>query len=103
MTVEKFSISLPSELVSELDDLAAAEGLTRSALVREAVGRYVTDHQAMTYEEVRSRRIGRAIEGMKKLQRLPWPEDKTATDLIRELREERLRRYDSLGSGSGDE
>jgi len=34
MAVDKFSISLPEELVASVDEIAAAGGLTRSAVIR---------------------------------------------------------------------
>ena len=93
MAVEKFSISLPEELVCEIDDLAKADGLTRSAIVREATSEYVAVRRSKTYEADRRRRIGQAIEGMKRMATEWGPDEKTGLEYLHELREERMQKY----------
>ena len=46
MAVDKITISLPAELVRSIDELSAREGVSRSAIVREASARYVTERAA---------------------------------------------------------
>jgi len=55
MPVDKITVSLPAELVGEIDRLAADTGLSRSAVVREATARYVTERTAA--EELARRRV----------------------------------------------
>lgn len=93
MGVEKFSISLPEELVASLDEFATEDTLTRSGLIREVVSEYVTNRRSTRYEEERRVRITRAIEGFKRLSEEWGPDERTAAELLRELREE------SLGDG----
>ncbi|MDO8963400.1 MAG: ribbon-helix-helix protein, CopG family [Coriobacteriia bacterium] len=94
MAVEKFSISLPEELVAEIDDLAKAEGVTRSGLVREATTEYVIARRSKTYEADRRRRIGTAIDGLKALSGQWGSKEKSGLEMLHELREERMCRYD---------
>jgi len=87
MAVEKFSISLPEELVTSLDEIAAEEGLTRSALIREVTSEYVTRRTSAGYEAERRRRIDSAIEGFKRVAEMWGPDDRTAVEILREFRE----------------
>jgi len=64
MAVEKFSISLPKELVSDVDALADADGLTRSALIREATVAYVAERNSAEFEAKRRTRIDDALAGL---------------------------------------
>ena len=95
MAVEKFSISLPEELVADLDEFAGQDALTRSGLIREVVSEYVSKRRSATYEEERHARITRAIEGFERLSREWGPDERTAVELIREMRE--------VEEGLGDE
>lgn len=63
MAVDKFSISLPQELVSDVDALAREDGLTRSGVIREATAEYVAARKSAGYEAARQRRVAAAIEG----------------------------------------
>ena len=90
MAVEKFSISLPEELMSDVDGLAEEEGITRSALIREATEAYVTARRSSKYEAARRERIGRAIEGFRQLARESGPDEKSSLEYLREVREESM-------------
>ncbi|MGB4593508.1 MAG: ribbon-helix-helix protein, CopG family [Coriobacteriia bacterium] len=87
MAVEKFSISLPEELVASLDEIAAEDGLTRSAVIREVTTEYVSKRRSAAYEEERRRRIDGAIEGFRRLAEEWGPDERSAADIIREMRE----------------
>lgn len=102
MAVEKFSISLPEDLVAEIDDLAGADGVTRSGFVREVMSEYVTKRRSVAWAEERRERIGRAIEGMRKMREEREPDEKTGLDYLHELREERMQKY-GLHDGVSDE
>lgn len=90
MAVEKLSVSLPEELVSDLDELAAADASSRSAVIREAAAEYVTRRTAAARERERRDRVGRAIEGFERLASEWGPDERTATELVREIRGEAL-------------
>ncbi|MDO8847090.1 MAG: ribbon-helix-helix protein, CopG family [Coriobacteriia bacterium] len=90
MAVEKFSISLPEELVADLDEFAGQDALTRSGLIREVVSEYVSKRRSATYEEERHARITRAIEGFERLADEWGPDERSSLDLLHEIREESL-------------
>lgn len=87
MAVEKFSISLPEELVADLDEFAGQDALTRSGLIREVVSEYVSKRRSATYEAERRARILGAIEGFKRIAEEWGPDERTAVELLREMRE----------------
>ena len=60
MATYKVNVSLPEELVSEIDETAGELGLTRSGFIAEASARYVADVKNLTAEELRRRDIQRA-------------------------------------------
>jgi len=60
MATYKVNVSLPEDLVSEIDDAATELGLSRSGFIAEASSRYVTDLKNLSAEELRRRDIQRA-------------------------------------------
>jgi len=67
VAVYKVNVSLPEELVAEIDASAAEMGVTRSAFMAEASARYVAEREAFAAEEMRKRDIDRAMKHMKEL------------------------------------
>lgn len=63
----KVNVSLPEELVGEIDETADALGLTRSGFIAEASARYVADVKNLSAEERRREDIGRAIASMRRI------------------------------------
>jgi len=90
MAVEKFSISLPEELVADIDEFAGQDALTRSGLIREVIAEYASRRRSATYEEERHARILGAIEGFKRIAEEWGPDERTAVELLREVREESM-------------
>jgi predicted transcriptional regulator len=84
--VDKFSVSLPEELAAELDDIAKAEGLTRSAVVREATADYVAARRAAEYQTRRREQIDRAIAGFQDMATRWGPDERTGLHYLGELR-----------------
>jgi len=65
MGTAKFTISMPDELVEEIDDLAQKRGSTRSGVLREATAEYVArrkDDSSRAEREERWRRLEAAME-----------------------------------------
>jgi len=87
MAVDKFSISLPEELVASVDEIAAAGGLTRSAVMREASAEYVTRRATWEYEAERHRRVDAALAGFDRIDKEWGPDERSASDLLSELHE----------------
>ena len=86
MAVEKFSISLPGELVADVESIAEQDGRTRSAVIREATARYVADRKSTTYEAERRRRIAAAIEGFNAIADAWGPDERSGLSYLREIR-----------------
>ena len=61
MGTYKVNVSLPEELVGEIDETAGELGLTRSGFIAEASARYVADVKNLSAEERRRRDIDRAL------------------------------------------
>jgi len=61
----KLNISMPQELLEEIDSEAAALGLSRSGLIQEASARYVVAARADREIEARRLRIQAAAERMR--------------------------------------
>jgi metal-responsive CopG/Arc/MetJ family transcriptional regulator len=87
MTVYTVNVSLPPDLVEEIDATARELGISRSGLIAEASARYVADVRNMTAEERRQTDIERAMATFKRLGRR-MPE---GTDLLGQLRADRQR------------
>jgi metal-responsive CopG/Arc/MetJ family transcriptional regulator len=74
----KVNVSLPDELLSEVDALAAETSRSRSGLVQEATARYVTQVREEREAAERSERIGKAIAKMRELSKYVGSFDATA-------------------------
>jgi predicted transcriptional regulator len=84
--VEKFSISLPEELVCEVDEIAHEEGSSRSAVIREATADYVAARRSADFAAKRRERIDRAIDGFRDMARRWGPDERSALSYLDELR-----------------
>lgn len=91
MAVDKFSISLPEELVSDVDAIAREDGLTRSAVIREATTGYVAARKSAGYEAVRQRRIAAAIDGFDAVAADWGADSKSGVDYLADIRGEASR------------
>src|SRR5659263_324129 len=67
MAVYKVNVSLPEDLVSEIDEAANALGLSRSGFIAEASSRYVTDVKNLSAEEQRRKDIDRARAAFRRI------------------------------------
>ena len=63
----KLNISMPQELLEEIDAEASALGLSRSGLIQEASARYVVTARADREAEVRRLKIEAAAERMRRI------------------------------------
>ncbi len=67
MAVYKVNVSLPEDLVSEIDEAASELGLSRSGFIAEASSRYITDVKNLSAEEQRKKDIDRAIASFRRI------------------------------------
>jgi hypothetical protein len=83
----KANISFPEGMLEEIDRRAAATGVTRSAFVQEAAGRYLAQLDYELEREERATRIERAIKGMREIG-ASLPPGPDGVTLIRQMRDE---------------
>jgi metal-responsive CopG/Arc/MetJ family transcriptional regulator len=82
----KINVSMPDELLDDIDALAAELHRSRSGFVAEASARYVADLHAESAERERRERIGAAIRAAREIAKLV-PPGRDTTELIREDRD----------------
>jgi len=63
MTSRIINMTVPQELLREVDEVAKAEGRTRSEIFREAVRRYVKQHDKKDSTQVLLRLAALAVKG----------------------------------------
>ncbi|MDP2233136.1 MAG: ribbon-helix-helix domain-containing protein, partial [Actinomycetota bacterium] len=85
--IAKFTISMPEELLAEIDAEAQASGATRSGIIREASTRYVAERRASDAEAAHRARVAEAVEGMKRIARREKRDTRSTLELLRDLRE----------------
>ncbi len=103
MAVDKFSISLPGDLLGDIDALAKVDGRSRSAVIREAAAAYVASRESARYEQARRERIDHALAGFEEVA-ARWGEDElTSLGHLRELRGEVSGQRSRSGRGEGSE
>ncbi|MBW6468053.1 MAG: ribbon-helix-helix protein, CopG family [Anaerosomatales bacterium] len=89
MAAYKVNVSLPEELVGQIDETAGELGLTRSGFIAEASARYVADVKNLSAEERRRKDIDRAIASMRRIGAKLSAED--IQDMMDQLRRDRER------------
>lgn len=82
----KFTISMPEELLAEIDAEAEAIGTTRSGVIREAAAHYVVERRAQSLAAERRVRVSAALERMKAIAAQPKADDRPSLEVLRELR-----------------
>lgn len=89
VAVYKVNVSLPEDLVSEIDETAAEMGLSRSGFIAEASSRYVADVKNLSAEERRRKEFDRAVATLKRIGSKLTPED--VQEMMDQLRRDRER------------
>jgi hypothetical protein len=87
MATYKVNVSLPEELVSEIDEVAGKLGMSRSGFVAEASARYVADVENLSAEEQRRKDIQRARATFKRIGKKIPP----GFDAVAQIRKDRDR------------
>lgn len=86
MPVEKLSISLPEGLAHQLDQLAEADGVTRSFLVREATERYVVARASDAEAGRRRAGVDRAVAGFDEVVSLWGQDERSGVEYLADVR-----------------
>jgi predicted transcriptional regulator len=89
----RVTISLPEDLLARLDAVAESESLTRSDVVREAAGEYLTARARGTEVDARRRAVEDGIAWLREAAGRSTAPDKPSLELLREVR------GNSLGGG----
>lgn len=84
--VVRVTVTLPDELLAELDSIAAAESLTRSDVVREAAGSYVARRAEGAEDSARSRAVEDGLAWLASIAEASEPGKPSSLELLRELR-----------------
>jgi len=66
---DRLNLSLPSEMIARINELAARKGLTRSAIVEAAVASFLSPDGADQLEAAFSRRLDRLSRQIQRLER----------------------------------
>lgn len=82
----KANISFPKGMLEEIDERAEYRGLTRSALVQEAVATYIAQTAYEKERAERAARIDRAIAGMREIG-ASLPPGPDGVTIIRQMRD----------------
>jgi predicted transcriptional regulator len=85
--VAKITISIPTELLGDIDGLAAETGETRSFVLREAASQYLATKRDLDAAAARRRGVARAQEVMREIRSMPVLDDRPSLEILRELRE----------------
>ena len=85
--VAKVTISLPADLLAEIDELAFGNGESRSSVIREAATRYVAHERETDAAAARRRGVDAALALMVEVRRMPVVDDRPSLELLRELRD----------------
>jgi len=84
----RVTISLPNDLLASLDAIAESESLTRSDVVREAAGAYITAHAGGLEATRRQRAVEDGIAWLKEIAAQPSLDSRPSLQILREIRGE---------------
>jgi hypothetical protein len=83
----RVTISIPEDLLAEIDADASAAGVSRSAVIQEAAARYVVEKRSVDAAEEHRRSVGQALEGFRKIRETPVRDPRPTLELLREIRD----------------
>jgi predicted transcriptional regulator len=98
MSSDKFSISLPSSLAAELETLARRDGVSRSAVVREASGRYVAERKSLEKHRLRHASVDAALAGFDEIASAWGDDPRQGMDYLAEVRADDTVTLDDSGA-----
>ena len=84
--VVRVTVTLPQALLSELDEIANDEGVTRSDVVREAARGYVTSRSAASEARERQRAVREGLAWLEDVARRTESDERDSLDVLREIR-----------------
>lgn len=86
MPVEKITVSLPADLVNEIDRLSETDGVSRSSIVREAAALWVSRREEAAAAARRREAVRSLFELLDSLESVPPLDDTPPLDMLRKAR-----------------
>ena len=83
---ERVTITLPDNLVAEIDALAEATGRSRSGVIREASASWVAGAKAQAADTRRQAAVADTLAFLDELAELPVQDDRAVGEILREIR-----------------
>lgn len=83
---ERVTITLPDDLVAEIDTLAEAAGRSRSSVIREASASWVAGAATKAADARRRDAVSDALAFLDELEELPVQDDRAMGEILREIR-----------------
>ena len=84
----RVTISLPDDLLAQLDAVAETDSLTRSDVVREAAGHYLASRESGTEAARRLQAVEDGIAWLKQVAGQPPADSRPGIEILREIRSE---------------
>jgi len=100
----RVTISLPDELLAQLDLIAERESLTRSDVVREAAGQYLATRASGTEAALRQQAVEDGIAWLRQVADKQGIDERRGLEILREIRGDSAgssNRPADVGSGGG--
>lgn len=82
----RVTISLPDDLLAQLDGIAASESLTRSDVVREAAGQYLATRSSDTEATRRLQAVEDGIAWLRQVAEKPTADSRSSLEILHEVR-----------------
>jgi metal-responsive CopG/Arc/MetJ family transcriptional regulator len=90
MKAKRINITIPEKDLKKINEFCIEEGIGKSQLIREAAVKYIANIKEQKEMEKRKLEIESAIKMIDKLrEKVKFKDNKTAAEMIRELRESR--------------
>jgi predicted transcriptional regulator len=83
----RVTISLPDDLLAQLDAIASSESLTRSDVVREAAGQYLVSRSSGAEDARRQAAVDDGIAWLRQVAQLPAADARPSLDILRDVRQ----------------
>ena len=101
----RVTISLPDDLLAQLDLIAERESLTRSDVVREAAGQYLATRASGTEAALRLQAVEEGIAWLRQVADKPVIDEHPSLEILHEIRRDsagNAHRPTDAGSGGGE-
>ncbi len=82
----RVTLSLPADMLGQLDEIASNEGLTRSDVIREASAAYLTLREREHSARERVVAVRRGLNYLDSIAQMPANDSRPTLDVLRDLR-----------------